>query len=281
MATSSYKSKVKHLISILLHGETKPLFAKISYLQPNERLTGKKIIVTGGGRGLGLAMAKRFVEEGAEVLIAGRNEETLKKSADEVGCKYLILDVQKTETFDSFINRADFLLGGANCLVNNAGISLHENRFLDVSPKQFDSQFDTNLKGAFFLTQSFIRKCKENKIDETKNILFISSETSMTVDERPYGLTKASMNSLVQGLAYRFISEGYRINAVAPGVTVSDMVGAKANGDLTCGYNVTKRYYLPEEVAEVACFLLCDASNCLNGQILVCNEGKTINARWK
>ena len=103
----------------------------------------------------------------------------------------------------------------------------------------------------------------------------------MTVDERPYGLTKASMNSLVQGLAYRFISEGYRINAVAPGVTVSDMVRAKANGDLTCGYNVTKRYYLPEEVAEVACFLLCDASNCLNGQILVCNEGKTINARWR
>lgn len=97
----------------------------------------------------------------------------------------------------------------------------------------------------------------------------------MTVDERPYGLTKAALNSLVQGLAYRYVNEGYRINAVAPGVTVSDMVGGDANGDLRYG-NITHRYYLPEEVAEVAAFLLSDASNCLNGQILVCNEGKQL-----
>lgn len=281
MTTSSYKSKIRRIISFLLHGETKPTLAKISYLQPNQRLKNKKIIVTGGGRGLGLAMAKRFVDEGAKVLIAGRNEGTLEKSASEIGCDYLALDVQKTDMFNTFIEKADNLLGGANCLVNNAGISLHEDGFLDVSPSQFDSQFDTNLKGAFFLTQCFIKKCRENGIEETKNVLFTSSETSMTVDERPYGLTKAALNSLVQGLAYRFVTEGYRINAIAPGVTVSDMVGAKADGDLTCGYNITKRYYLPEEVAEVACFLLSDASNCLNGQILICNEGKTINARWR
>lgn len=103
----------------------------------------------------------------------------------------------------------------------------------------------------------------------------------MTVDERPYGLTKAALNSLVQGLAYRYVNDGFRINAVAPGITVSDMVGKKDDGDLTCPCNVTGRYYRPEEVAEIACFLLSDASNCLNGQILVCNEGKTINARWK
>ena len=173
------------------------------------------------------------------------------------------------------------MLGGANCLVNNAGISLHENGFLDVNPKQFDSQFDTNLKGAFFLTQCFINKCMENKIEETKNILFTSSETSMTVDERPYGLTKVAMNSLVQGLACRFVNGGFRINAVAPGVTVSDMISRSSEGNLACGYNMTWRYYLPEEVAEIACFLLSDVSNCLNGQILVCNEGKTINTRWK
>lgn len=172
------------------------------------------------------------------------------------------------------------MLNGVNCLVNNAGISLHEDGFLSVSSKQFDAQIDTNLKGAFFLTQAFIEKCRDKKVEETKKILFTSSETSMTVDERPYGLTKAALNSLVQGLAYRYVKEGYRINAVAPGVTVSDMVGGDADGDLRYG-NITHRYYLPEEVAEVACFLLSDASNCLNGQILVCNEGKTINARWK
>lgn len=275
------KRKIKHLVSFLLHGEPKPTYAKVSLLSPCNRLAGKHIVITGGGRGLGFAMAKKFQREGADVLIAGRNENTLKKSAEEIGCKYLRLDVQDVQSFHAFIDEASKLLGGINCLVNNAGISLHENGFMEVSPKQYDAQFDTNLKGSFFLTQAFIEKCHENNTEGTKNILFTSSETSVTVDERPYGLTKAAMNSLVQGLAYKYVNEDFRINAVAPGVTVSDMVGVSAGGDLTCGYNVTHRYYLPEEVAEVACFLLSDASNCLNGQILVCNEGKTINARWK
>lgn len=274
------KGKLKRAVSFMLHGETKPIYAKISYLSPNNQLRGKKIVVTGGGRGLGFAMAKKFVSEGAEVLIAGRNEQTLQQSSSELGCKFLTLDVQDTDSFRSFIDKADEMLGGINCLVNNAGISLHEEGFLAVSPKQFDAQVDTNLKGGFFLTQAFIEKCKEKKVEETKKVLFTSSETSMTVDERPYGLTKAALNSLIQGLAYRYVNDGYRINAVAPGVTVSDMVGGDVNGDLRYD-NITHRYYLPGEVAEVACFLLSDASNCLNGQILVCNEGKTINARWK
>lgn len=277
----SVKSKIISAASFLLHGAPKKTIANITYLQPNNQLTGKKIIITGGGRGLGLAMAKKFTAEGAEVLIAGRNEKTLQESAQELNCKYLTLDVQDVNSFQTFIDEADHLLGGANCLVNNAGISLHENSFLEVLSEQYDSQFNTNLKGPFFLTQCFINKCRVNSIEGSKNILFISSETSTTVDERPYGLTKVALNSLVQGIASRFVNDGFRINAVAPGVTVSDMVSGSSRDDLTCDYNMTGRYYLPEEVAEVACFLLSDASNCLNGQILVCNEGKTINTRWK
>ena len=274
-------NRIKHLVSFILHGERQPIVANISYLEPSRRLHDKKVIITGGGRGLGFAMAKKFVSEGAKVLIAGRNEKNLKFSAQEIGCLYLPLDVQDINSFETFLNQADCMLQGMDCLVNNAGISLHENGFLDVSPEQFDSQFDTNLKGCFFLTQHFIHKTQGNSSQNKKNILFVSSETGMTVDERPYGLTKAAVNSLVQGLAYKYATSGYRINAVAPGVTLSDMIGKTEGDDLTCEYNLTNRFYLPEEVAEVACFLLCDASNCLNGQILVCNEGKTINARWK
>lgn len=255
--------------------------ANITYNNPNQTLVGKKIIITGGGRGLGFAMAKKFKAEGAEVLIAGRNEKTLKESAEEIGCKYLVLDVQNVASFKTFINQADELLCGVNCLVNNAGISLHEPTFLDVSEEKFDSQFDTNLKGAFFLTQSFVEKTQNRDSSITKNVLFISSETSMTVDERPYGLTKAAINSLIQGLAYRYINKGFRINGVAPGITVSDMTGHVGLDNISLSCNMTGRFYLPEEVAEVASFMLSDSSNCLNGQILVCNEGRTINARWK
>lgn len=275
----SLKSKIKHAISFLLHGETKPTFATISYLLPNNQLAGKKIVITGGGRGLGFSMAKKFVAEGAEVLIAGRNVHVLEESAKSLGCKYAQLDVSNPSRFDDFMNIAEDLLGGVNVLVNNAGISLHESTFFDVTPETFDKQIDTNLKGAFFLTQSFISHVK--KSGQKACILFVSSETGDTMDFRPYGFTKVAVNSMVQGLAYLFKKEGIRVNAVAPGVTASDMTGFKSDGNISAGEYATGRIYLPEEVAETACFLVSDASGCISGQIITCNNAQTVNARWK
>lgn len=257
----------------------KNVTASISYLSPNNRLCGKKIVITGGGRGLGFAMAKKFVTEGASVLIAGRNEETLKKSASEIGCQYLTLDVSNPNTFGSFMEQADQMLGGVNCIVNNAGISLHESSFFGVTPETFDKQVDTNLKGGFFLTQKFVEILKKEQRKGT--VLFTSSETGDTMDFRPYGFTKVAVNSMVQGLAYLFSKDGIRVNAVAPGVTTSDMTGFKADGNLYEPGSSVERVYLPEEVAETACFLLSDAAGCISGQIITCNNAKTVNARWK
>ena len=271
---------LKRGIRYVLHGvPVKNITAGISYLQPCGRLAGKKIIVTGGGKGLGAAMAVKFIAEGASVLISGRNGKVLKDTAEKIGCKYLALDVQNTDALDKFVNEANCILNGVDCLVNNAGISLHEPTFFDVTPESFDAQIATNLRGGFFLTQSFTKLLLHEK--RKGNVLFISSETGETVDIRPYGFTKAAVNSLVQGLASLFVSKGIRINAVAPGVTASDMTGLKADGNLFLSYNATERVYLPEEVAETACFLLSDASGCISGQVIVCNNGKTINSRWK
>lgn len=276
----SYNQYLKRGVRFVLKGiPVKNITANISYLQPNRRLSEKKIIVTGGGKGLGAAMATKFVAEGASVLIAGRNENTLKSTADRIGCQYLTLNVQNTDEFDGFINNADRILGGVDCLVNNAGISLHEPTFFDVTPETFDVQIATNLRGSFFLAQSFTKLLLREK--RQGNVLFVSSETGDTVDIRPYGFTKAAINSMVQGLACLFVENGIRVNAVAPGITASDMTGFKANGNLYLPINATERVYLPEEVAETACFLLSDASACISGQIVVCNNGRTINARWK
>ena len=273
------KLRLIQFVSFLLHGKQRPVYANIYCLEPSHKLKGKKIVVTGGGRGLGYAMAKKFISEGAAVLIAGRNEETLKRSADELKCDYLVLDVQDVASFDTFITEADKKLGGVNCLVNNAGLSLHEPQFTDVTIESFDQQINTNLKGGFFMAQKFIQLLqKENRAG---SILFMSSETSHTADIRPYGLTKAAINSLVKGLASMYASHRIRVNAVAPGITTSDMTGFKADGNLYLKSNATGRVYLPEEVAECACFLLSDCSGCVSGEILTCNNGKTINARWK
>lgn len=253
--------------------------AEITLLSPTEKLAGKRIIITGGGRGMGASMAKKFVAEGASVLITGRDEDTLKKTSEDLGCSYMVLDMMCPENFDKFINQAESKLGGLDVLVNNAGVSLHENSFFDVVPEGFDKQIDTNFKGGYFLTQVFIKKMIES--GRAGNVLFISSETGETVDFRPYGFTKAAVNSMVQGLAYLYAKNNIRVNAIAPGVTASDMTGFKADGNLYTDYNRIGRIYLPEEVAEVAAFLISDISNCVSGQIIACNNAQSVNARWK
>lgn len=266
------------LKSYLLRNRT--VKAEISLIEHDALLSGKRIIVTGGTGGIGRAMAQRFVAEGAKVLIAGRNVEKLKRVAAELDCKYFPLDLANVETFRDFVLKSKEELGGIDCLVNNAGISLHETSFRSVTPSDFDRQINTNFRGPFFLSQQVLGIMEASG---TKgHILFVSSETGETADIRPYGLTKAAVNSLVQGLAYLYIGYGIRINAVAPGVTATDMAGYSSTQDnINCSYNPNGRAYLPEEVAEVATFLLSDASGCISGQIITCNNGKTINARWK
>lgn len=273
-------NKIKRAAKYIIYGVPQyDVKAEIHYLSPSNKLSGKKIIVTGGGKGLGAAMANKFVSEGASVLISGRNEKILKEKAEQIGCKYLTLDVQDINSFDKFIHDADRILGGVDSLVNNAGISLHEPTFFDVTSETFDTQIATNLRGGFFLTQSFTKLLLHEK--RKGNVLFISSETGETVDIRPYGFTKAAINSMVQGLACLFVKDGIRVNAVAPGITASDMTGLKADGNLYLECNAINRVYLPEEVAETACFLLSDVSGCISGQVIVCNNGRTINPRWK
>ena len=274
-----FKSILKKFLSFLLHGKQRPVYAKIVCLDSSKKLEGKKVVVTGGGRGLGASMAEKFVKEGASVLIAGRNESVLKATADKIGCQYLTLDVSDVSSFDSFIEKSEELLGGITSLVNNAGISLHEKTFFDVTPETFDSQINTNMKGSFFLTQKVIRLWKEKNLKG--DVLFISSETGDMMDFRPYGFTKVAVNSMVQGLAYLFAKDQIRINAVAPGVTKSDMTGQRIDGNLYHKKNMLGRVYLPDEVAETACFLLSDAAGCISGQIITCNNAKSVNARWK
>ena len=157
--------------------------AEIVVSSSSEKLKGKNIIITGGGKGLGKAMAQKFVHEGANVLISGRDENALVKTSNEIGCQYCGLDVQCPESFDEFIELAVTKLGGIDILVNNAGISLHENHFLDVNPNGFDRQIATNFKGSYFLTQRFIKRLLE--LNKKGSVLFISSETGETVDFRP------------------------------------------------------------------------------------------------
>lgn len=277
----SFFNYLKRGVRYIISGQPQ-LFttANVVSVNPTNIHQGKRILITGGTRGIGYAMAKKFVSEGATVMITGRNEQTLKKVSEELNCLYTCMDMADVGNIARLYEYADMSIGGFNCLVNNAGISLHENCFEEVEIDQFEKQFSTNLRGGYFLTQYFVNKCKLNNRANCK-IIFISSQRGTFVDDIPYGLTKAAINSLVQALAYDLIKYDIRVYGLAPGATLTDLFGEETNGNLYYDINRSKRFYLPEEVAEVANFLLMDIANCLSGNILVCDEGRSINTYKK
>ena len=109
----SIRNYLKRGFQYIINGiPEKHIKVDIAYLLPNQRLADKRIVITGGGKGIGLAITKKCLSEGAEVLITGRDKVTLKKVASECGCKYLQLDVLNVDEFPPFLKKADELLGG-------------------------------------------------------------------------------------------------------------------------------------------------------------------------
>lgn len=271
---------VKSIAKKILVDRKKPI-VKITVTQktPEQIFKGKTFIITGGGSGIGLEIAKRLVNDSAKVIITGRNEEKLKKASKEIGekCDYKVLDMANISSFKVFMKDLFIKYHHIDGLINNAGISLHEWDFLKVTPEGFDEQFFTNLKGSFFLTQKYVDEVLKNKAHG--NVIFISSERGSMAECIPYGLTKSSTNSLVQGLSYKYYKQGIRFNAIAPGVTATNMTNHDKNGDLYSD-NTSGRVFLPEEVAETAAFLLSDYSSCISGEIIHTNGGNHIKMGW-
>ena len=239
----------------------------IAQISHGNLLKNKNIVITGGGSGIGLAMAKKFVQEGANVLISGRNEDRLKQATTQIGAQssYICFDVSQAEQANEFLMKCKKKFKSPiDCLVSNAGISLHENIFTNVTFESFDKQFNTNFRGNYFLCKAFLEmKLTENT--NNANLLLISSETGN------------------QALSRRVYQKGIRVNAIAPGVTLSDMTKEYANDDNGNLYRdcASGRIFLPEEVAEVACFLLSDASRCISGEIIHTNAGNHIKTFWE
>ena len=239
-------------------------------------LEGKKILITGGSQGLGLAIAEKCLKEKALVSITGRNIEKLEAVKAQLGSPETLFifqhDVRQFETDDDMIYQARKAMGGIDCLVNNAGISIHNIDYKTCTLEQWDAQMDTNLKGVYFLTQSYM-KYYDQVGKKNGKIINMVSERGLYGDDVPYGLAKRALISYTEGLARKLIQKGIRVNAIAPGVVATEMTGHDPNGNLFRRYALGRRVLLAEEIAETAVFLMSDAANCISGQVIACNEG--------
>lgn len=280
-----YKKLLRKVANFILTEQPKAqVSVKIGALTSGKTLEGKTIVVTGGGHGIGYAMAKKFASEGAKVLVSGRNESKLKEACANIpNSEYLVYDISDVEIAARFLDSCKEKFGRVDCLVNNAGISLHEGSYENVTVEGFDKQFNINYRGTYFLSKAFLEmKMKESDV-EGAQLLVISSETADLCYDIPYGMTKAGLNSMVRAFSRRVYQKGIRVNAIAPGLTLSEMTqdyGKTADGDLSMN-NAAGRVFLPEEVAEVACFLLSDASKCISGEIIHTNAGHHLKPHFK
>jgi 3-oxoacyl-[acyl-carrier protein] reductase len=257
-------------------------YASISTPVYGKILSGKNILITGGSSGIGLEIAKRSLSCGATVVITGRNEAKLKEAANSlhsVNCQYLVWDVSNLTILGKKLEECDQLLSGdIDILVNNAGIAPTK-FFGGVDEEEWHRIYDINLKGNYFLTQALVSKWKNNiPTKEYKRIINISSQGGFVGATYPYRMTKWDIRGLTEGLGKLLIKDRIIVNGIAPGVVKTSMqeFSLQQGDNLYTNQNLIERVILPEEIAEVALFLMSGASNAIVGQTIVCDGGYTL-----
>jgi NAD(P)-dependent dehydrogenase (short-subunit alcohol dehydrogenase family) len=245
-----------------------------------EGLKDKKILITGGSSGFGFAMAKKFLSEGASVLITGRNQIKLEMAVKELNNEKafgLVWDMSDISIAKEKISDAIKLLNGLDVAINNAGVWTPKN-WLEIDEMEWNRILETNLKGLFFICQAEITALKKNK--SIGKIINITSMEGVRGGFGPYSASKWGANGMTKGLAKMFIKDNIIVNAIAPGMAVTNInpkLPKNVQDNAFCNGHPSERYVLVEEVAELASFLASDSANSIVGQIIAIDGGCTLN----
>ncbi|HYM97481.1 MAG TPA: 3-oxoacyl-ACP reductase family protein [Candidatus Sulfotelmatobacter sp.] len=243
------------------------------------KLENKIAIVTGGGRGIGRAIAEAFVAEGADVAIADQSPEsrtgdllaTLRKNGRRA--IYVQTDVSKEPEVKSMVERVEKELGPVDILVNDAGIFsqvlLHE-----MSSEQWDRVINVNLKGVFLCTRYVLPQMLERK---SGNIINVGSQLGQIGGHEMvhYSASKGGVLAFTKALAREVSTKGVRVNAIAPGPILTDMMKDETDEwrDKKLAEMPIGRFGQAHEVAPTAVFLASDDSTYYVGQTLGPNGG--------
>jgi 3-oxoacyl-[acyl-carrier protein] reductase len=244
------------------------------------RFQNKVAVVTGAGRGIGAATAKRFAQEGAAVACLDVNEDDVRKVVEEIKSAggraiHAVCDVSKKADVDAAFAKTVAELGGVHVVVNNAGIT-KDRTARKLAEDAWDAVIDVNLKGTFLVCQAAINAMAG------KNPGRIVNTASVAVRGNPgqpnYSASKAGVIGLTRTLALELAKDGITVNCVAPGATDTPMFAAvpKEMKDAIVNTIPLKRMARPEEIAGVHAFLCSDDAAYMTGQVLFVDGGVTL-----
>ena len=245
-------------------------------------LSGKTALVTGAGRGIGKAIAKKLASLGATVVVnySGSKEKAEETVAEIVAAggsaEAMQCDVSDFKACEEFSKAVVAKYGKLDILVNNAGVT-RDGLLMGMSEEDYDKVLDTNLKGAFNMTRHFSRVFLKQRSGRIINISSVSGVMG-NAGQANYSASKAGLIGLTKSVARELAGRGVCVNAVAPGFIETDMTNAmKEDAKKKLIENIPLgRIGKPDDIAEAVAFLAGDASSYITGQILCVDGGMAI-----
>ncbi|MGZ5840981.1 MAG: SDR family NAD(P)-dependent oxidoreductase [Xanthobacteraceae bacterium] len=246
-------------------------------------LEGKTAIVTGGARGIGLAIARRYVAEGARVVIADIDESTGKAAVAGLGAaaRFVRTDVGAAGDARNVIAEALGFAGDIDILVNNAGI-IHTADFLDIAEADFDRVMRINLKGMFLVGQAAARQMvAQVKAGKTPGAIVNMSSINARVaipNQVPYCVSKGGVDQLTKVMALSLAPYGIRVNAIGPGSIMTDILKGITTDQAAKNRLLSRtplgRVADPDEIAAIAAFLASKDASYITGETIYADGGR-------
>jgi NAD(P)-dependent dehydrogenase (short-subunit alcohol dehydrogenase family) len=249
-------------------------------------VAGQVVLVTGGSRGIGRAIAEGFARRGSTVVITGRDGSTLEKTAAEVApaggtVRAVVSDMAKRADIDRLVPRVVEEFGKIDTLVNVAGV----NRRMPtekLSEDDYDFVMDINAKGPFLLSQAVGRHMLERGKGNQINVVSLNNDRPVK-GVVPYAMSKAALGHLTKALALEW-GPRIRVNAIAPGFILTDLTKKLWSQPQMLAWGEAntplKRMGKPEDMVGAAIFLASEASAFMTGQILYVDGGFTCGMNW-
>ncbi|MFS4447993.1 SDR family NAD(P)-dependent oxidoreductase [Maribacter sp. 2307UL18-2] len=245
-------------------------------------LKGKLALITGGGTGIGLGIAKTMIEAGAKVVITGRRETVLQEAVDTLGknAHYRVNDITEKETLPAMVEDIENSIGPIDILVNNAGTH-HKATAQETSDKDFERILQTNVMSVFALT----RECARYMLQRKKgSVIMIGSMAGLFGIDKivAYGTSKTALTGLVNALVTEYSKSNVRVNAIAPGWITSNMFLNAIANDPQRKQQITNRIAMDhfgqtEDIGHAAVFLSSEAAKYITGVVLPVDGGATVN----